>query len=136
MQFREAAAEPSATFGWADTRSCPTRVTRVILNTRLDPGTQLNDTYEIDERIASGGMGEVYRGHNIQTGEPVAIKTILPELAEQRGDLRAVQEGSDHPRPPASRHHRALLLVLARPAARPPLSGDGIRRRRLAGRCA
>lgn len=58
-------------------------VTRVILNTRLDPGVQLNDTYEIDERIASGGMGEVYRGHNIQTGEPVAIKTILPELADQ-----------------------------------------------------
>lgn len=58
-------------------------VTRVVLNTRLDPGVQLNDTYEIDERIASGGMGEVYRGHNIQTGEPVAIKTILPELADQ-----------------------------------------------------
>ena len=58
-------------------------VTRVILNTRLDPGVQLNDTYEIDERIASGGMGEVYRGHNIQTGDPVAIKTILPELADQ-----------------------------------------------------
>jgi len=58
-------------------------VTRVMLATRLDPGVQLNDTYEIDERIASGGMGEVYRGHNIQTGEPVAIKTILPELADQ-----------------------------------------------------
>jgi eukaryotic-like serine/threonine-protein kinase len=58
-------------------------VTRVMLATRLETGTQLNDTYEIDERIASGGMGEIYRGHNIQTGEPVAIKTILPELAEQ-----------------------------------------------------
>src|SRR5262245_15914077 len=57
-------------------------VTRVMLSTRLDQGVQLNDTYEIDERIASGGMGEVYRGHNIQTGEPVAIKTILPELAD------------------------------------------------------
>jgi serine/threonine protein kinase len=58
-------------------------VTKVILGTRLDPGVHLNDTYEIDERIASGGMGEVYRGHNIQTGEPVAIKTILPELADK-----------------------------------------------------
>lgn len=57
--------------------------TRVMINTRLDPGVQLNDTYEIDERIASGGMGEVYRGHNIQTGEPVAIKAILPELADK-----------------------------------------------------
>ncbi len=59
------------------------QVTRVMLATRLDRGVQLNDTYEIDERIASGGMGEVYRGHNIQTGEPVAIKTILPEFADQ-----------------------------------------------------
>lgn len=57
--------------------------TRIMMNTRLDPGVQLNDTYEIDERIASGGMGEVYRGHNIQTGEPVAIKAILPELADK-----------------------------------------------------
>ena len=58
--------------------------TRIVRNNaRLDPGVQLNDTYEIDERIASGGMGEVYRGHNIQTGEPVAIKAILPELADQ-----------------------------------------------------
>ena len=31
--------------------------TRIMLNTRLDPGVQLNDTYEIDERIATGGMG-------------------------------------------------------------------------------
>src|SRR5262245_9731561 len=57
--------------------------TRIMMATRLDPGVQLNDTYEIDERIASGGMGEAYRGHNIQTGGPVAIKTILPELANQ-----------------------------------------------------
>jgi serine/threonine-protein kinase len=59
--------------------------TRIVANNNnnsLDPGVQLNDTYEIDARIASGGMGEVYRGHNIQTGEPVAIKTILPELAD------------------------------------------------------
>jgi len=56
--------------------------TRIVVNNSLDPGVQLNDTYEIDARVASGGMGEVYRGHNIQTGEPVAIKTILPELAD------------------------------------------------------
>ena len=28
--------------------------------------------------IATGGMGEVYRGHNIQTGDPVAIKPGAP----------------------------------------------------------
>lgn len=44
-------------------------------------GTQLSGIYELDERIASGGMGEVYRGHNIQTDDLVAIKIVLPEFA-------------------------------------------------------
>ena len=47
----------------------------------LAVGTQLSGTYELDERIAAGGMGEVFRGHNIQTGDPVAIKIVLPEFA-------------------------------------------------------
>ncbi|MBZ9938984.1 protein kinase [Mesorhizobium sp. BR1-1-16] len=48
------------------------------------PGTQLSGTYELDERIAFGGMGEVWRGHNIQTGDHVAIKIVLPELARDQ----------------------------------------------------
>lgn len=44
-------------------------------------GLQLNGMYEIDRHIATGGMGEVYRGHNIQTDDPVAIKIVLPEFA-------------------------------------------------------
>ncbi|MBN8939768.1 MAG: protein kinase [Rhizobiales bacterium] len=47
---------------------------------RVPPGTRLNDTYEIDTLIAAGGMGEVYRGHLIETGDQVAIKLIRPEL--------------------------------------------------------
>ena len=49
---------------------------------RAGSRARLNDTYEIDAHIASGGMGEVYRGHNIETGEPVAIKAVRPEFAE------------------------------------------------------
>jgi serine/threonine-protein kinase len=57
--------------------------------TRISPGrtaetgvgTQLSGIYELDQRLASGGMGEVYRGHNIQTGDLVAIKIVLPEFA-------------------------------------------------------
>ena len=44
-------------------------------------GTQLSGIYEIDSLIAAGGMAEVYLGHNIQTGDPVAIKIVLPEFA-------------------------------------------------------
>lgn len=45
-------------------------------------GTQINNNYEVTQVLKSGGMGEVYRGVEIGTGDPVAIKAILPELAE------------------------------------------------------
>ncbi len=44
-------------------------------------GTELNQTYRIDSLIGVGGMGEVFKGFNIQTGDPVAIKIVLPEFA-------------------------------------------------------
>ncbi|MEO1491960.1 MAG: protein kinase [Pseudomonadota bacterium] len=47
----------------------------------VPPGTQLNGIYEIEKRIAMGGMGEVYVGKLVQTGDKVAIKMILPEHA-------------------------------------------------------
>lgn len=48
----------------------------------IPAGTQLNGIYEIDEPIAAGGMGEIYKGHAIQTGDVVAIKLIRSDLAE------------------------------------------------------
>ena len=39
-------------------------------------------------------MGEVYRGHNIQTGDPVAIKIVLPEFARDPRILALVPQGS------------------------------------------
>ena len=58
-----------------------------ISRSRLSPGTRLNGIYEIDHLIASGGMGEVYKGHTIQTGDAVAIKVLLPEFAENGAAL-------------------------------------------------
>jgi len=59
--------------------------TRILPSvTNADVGTQLSGIYELDERLASGGMGEVYRGHNIQTGDLVAIKIVLPEFARDQ----------------------------------------------------
>lgn len=55
--------------------------------TGVPKGTRLNDTYEIDDLIAAGGMGEVYRGHLIETGDQVAIKMIKPELADNEAVL-------------------------------------------------
>ena len=48
---------------------------------RLPPGTELG-AYRIDEFIAHGGMGEVYRGHReADFHKPVAIKVLAPVLA-------------------------------------------------------
>ena len=44
-------------------------------------GTRLNGIYEIEKMLAQGGMGEVYRGFNIQTSDIVAIKMIRPEFS-------------------------------------------------------
>ena len=49
---------------------------------RLAAGTRLNGIFEIDRPIASGGMGEVYQGHVIETGDPVAIKVMRTDLVD------------------------------------------------------
>jgi Protein kinase domain len=53
----------------------------------LPPGTQLNGIYEVDQAIGAGGMGEIYKGHTIETGDIVAIKMMRPELAENPSAL-------------------------------------------------
>jgi serine/threonine protein kinase len=53
----------------------------------VSAGTRLNGIYEIDRMIGVGGMGEVYKGHEIQTGTTVAIKMLLPEMAENEAAL-------------------------------------------------
>jgi serine/threonine-protein kinase len=47
-------------------------------------GTRLNGIYEVEKLIAQGGMGEVYRGFNIQTRDLVAIKMIRPEFSDNQ----------------------------------------------------
>jgi hypothetical protein len=53
-----------------------------VRRSAISLGTELNQTYRIDSLIGVGGMGEVFKGHNIQTGDPVAIKVVLPEYAQ------------------------------------------------------
>jgi serine/threonine-protein kinase len=53
----------------------------------VPPGTRLNGIYEIDQMIGAGGMGEVYKSHEIQTGAAVAIKMLLPEMADNDAAL-------------------------------------------------
>lgn len=48
------------------------------------PGVLINDNYRVLKTISAGGMGEVYRAENIFTGDPVAVKIILPGLARDQ----------------------------------------------------
>ncbi len=47
----------------------------------LPTGTRLNNLYEIEEHIADGGIGTVYRARDVESGDPVAIKVLLPSFA-------------------------------------------------------
>jgi eukaryotic-like serine/threonine-protein kinase len=44
-------------------------------------GREINRAYKIDEQLAVGGMGAVFRATRYQNGECVAIKVISPHLA-------------------------------------------------------
>ncbi|MBA4492640.1 serine/threonine-protein kinase [Paracoccus sp. S1E-3] len=50
----------------------------------VEPGTLINNNYRIEALISAGGMGEVYRAINVFTGDPVAVKVILSDLARDR----------------------------------------------------
>jgi serine/threonine-protein kinase len=51
----------------------------------LSPGTMLGGRYRLDERIAGGGMGDVWRATDEVLGRTVAVKTLLPALLEEPG---------------------------------------------------
>lgn len=73
----------------AATRLAPVAAERTIIATKSDtpkaklvePGTLINNNYRILALVSAGGMGEVYRAENVFTGDPVAVKVILPGLA-------------------------------------------------------
>ncbi|MBO4206208.1 serine/threonine-protein kinase [Micromonospora echinofusca] len=48
----------------------------------LHPGRKLGDRYRLDTRIGAGGMGEVWRAVDEVLGRVVAVKAMLPAVAD------------------------------------------------------
>ncbi|WP_407651386.1 serine/threonine-protein kinase [Actinoplanes sandaracinus] len=46
----------------------------------LSPGVILNGRYQLNQRIAAGGMGEVWRGDDLLLHREIAVKVLLPAL--------------------------------------------------------
>src|SRR5919198_939117 len=51
----------------------------------ISPGVTLGGRYRLDERIAGGGMGDVWRGTDEVLGRTVAVKVLLAALLEEPG---------------------------------------------------
>ena len=66
--------------------------------------------YLVVEQLNQGGMGRVFRGEEIGTGEPVAIKVILPEMAE---DEKVAAMFKREARTLRQLHHDAIVRYFA-----------------------
>ncbi len=51
----------------------------------LMPGITLGGRYRLDERIASGGMGDVWRADDVVLGRTVAVKVLQPAMLAEPG---------------------------------------------------
>ncbi|MBB2942952.1 serine/threonine-protein kinase [Actinoplanes lutulentus] len=72
------------------------------------PGELLGGRYRLDDRIAAGGMGEVWRASDMVLGRPVAVKTLLAGYAGDAGFRSRFQHEA---RAMASLRHASVVPV-------------------------
>jgi hypothetical protein len=105
---RETSAHPLASTMHAGAASAPAGAA-LEAELRLAPGTIVADRYRIDGLIARGGMGAVLRATDRRLDRPVALKVILPALAE---DLEAVERLRREALSAARVQHPGIVAVL------------------------
>ncbi len=71
-------------------------------------GMTLSNRYRLISRIAGGGMGDVYRGHDLLLDRKVAIKVLQPSLAR---DPELVQRFKQEARSAARLNHPNVVQV-------------------------
>ena len=54
----------------------------------VEQGVLINNNYRVQQMLSQGGMGEVYRAENVFTGDPVALKIVLPSLSSDDGIIQ------------------------------------------------
>ncbi|MEV0456278.1 serine/threonine-protein kinase [Catellatospora methionotrophica] len=69
---------------------------------------RLNGRYRLDARIGAGGMGEVWRATDELLGRTVAVKTVLPALADDADFARRFLAEA---RSMAGVHHRGVVAI-------------------------
>ena len=69
-------------------------------------GDVLNHIFRVDRFLARGGMGEVFEGCNVHTDEKVAIKVMLPALAD---DEKVIAMFRKEAKTLTKLHHEALV---------------------------
>lgn len=58
---------------------------------RLIEGQLIHRRYRLDHRLAQGGMGEVWKGYDIELGRPVAIKALRADTDNVEAKLRRLR---------------------------------------------
>jgi eukaryotic-like serine/threonine-protein kinase len=71
-------------------------------------GHTLSGRYRLLDRIAGGGMGDVYRGHDLLLDRPVAVKVLQPSLA---ADVSFVARFKHEARAVARLNHPNVVAV-------------------------
>ena len=77
---------------------------------RLEPGSHADDAerYLLESRIATGGMGEVWRARDTVLNRAVAVKVLKPELADDELSRTRFESEARHA---ASLHHGSIAGV-------------------------
>ncbi|RSX49022.1 serine/threonine protein kinase [Bifidobacterium callimiconis] len=58
---------------------------------RLIEGQLIHRRYRLDQRLAQGGMGEVWKGYDIELERPVAIKALRADMDNEEAKLKRLR---------------------------------------------